>query len=325
MKNLNQKQLSQIFTLTLNPSIDQVVQVTSFKLDEVNIVKEFSEIEAGKGINVSKYLSYMGISSTVCGFMSKKDLSFFNEALHKLQINTLFEILENTSVRKNITLLDENNKTSTHLACQGFQINLHSQKNLFEKIDQAIKPNDFLVICGSYPSGFDFEEFNQELERWQKRNINIILDNNGVSLSKINDISRFFIKPNLSEFEGFVNKKFASIDELCLFINNDKIINKSSILITLGKEGMLYSENERILLAKLDVKRENIVSNVGCGDAALAGFIFGKIKDFDINLCLKYSIACAVSKLGHGEVGKLDSKNVEELKDAVEVNEYKNF
>lgn len=267
----------------------------------------------------------MKISSTVCAFMSEKESSLFSLALNKLKINTLFELLENSSVRKNITVLDESNKTTTHLRCQGFEINLLSQKNLFERIEKVIKPNDFLIISGSYPPGFNFEHFNKELKTLKNLKVNIFLDNNGASMSKIDETCHIFMKPNLSEFEEYVKEKFASIQELFTFINQDKKINKSSLLITLGSEGMIYSGIEGIFHVKLNVNPENIVSNVGCGDAALAGFIFGRIKELDIKLCLKYSIAFAVSKLGNAKVGNLDPKNIEELKNAAEVEEYKNF
>ncbi len=49
-----------IYTVTLNPSIDYVVQVSSFDLGTINRAEKM-KFPGGKGINVSRVLQRLGV------------------------------------------------------------------------------------------------------------------------------------------------------------------------------------------------------------------------------------------------------------------------
>ena len=57
-----------INTITLNPSLDYIVKVDSFKVDSLNRIEEERIYAGGKGINVSSYLKFRGrkYSSWIC-------------------------------------------------------------------------------------------------------------------------------------------------------------------------------------------------------------------------------------------------------------------
>lgn len=50
-----------IYTVTLNPSIDYVVQVSSFDLGTINRAEKDMKFPGGKGINVSRVLQRLGV------------------------------------------------------------------------------------------------------------------------------------------------------------------------------------------------------------------------------------------------------------------------
>lgn len=52
-----------IYTVTLNPSIDYVVQVNSFDLGAVNRAEKDMKFPGGKGINVSRVLHRLGVEN----------------------------------------------------------------------------------------------------------------------------------------------------------------------------------------------------------------------------------------------------------------------
>ena len=58
-----------IYTLTLNPAIDYVMDISSLKNGEVNRSVGESIFFGGKGINVSLVLAELGISSCALGFI----------------------------------------------------------------------------------------------------------------------------------------------------------------------------------------------------------------------------------------------------------------
>ena len=51
-----------IYTVTLNPSIDYLVEVESFQMGKVNRTSYDAKFPGGKGINVSRVLKRLGNS-----------------------------------------------------------------------------------------------------------------------------------------------------------------------------------------------------------------------------------------------------------------------
>ncbi|GJM72147.1 hypothetical protein HMSSN036_43630 [Paenibacillus macerans] len=58
-----------IYTVTLNPSIDYVVEVEDLKLGGLNRMSRDLKLPGGKGINVSRVLNRLGAENTAIGFL----------------------------------------------------------------------------------------------------------------------------------------------------------------------------------------------------------------------------------------------------------------
>ena len=59
-----------IYTVTLNPALDYVVQVDALKIGELNRSREERIYPGGKGINVSVVLKNLGHDSVTLGFVA---------------------------------------------------------------------------------------------------------------------------------------------------------------------------------------------------------------------------------------------------------------
>ena len=59
-----------IYTVTLNPSIDYVIELDSLNHGSVNRVNEENIYPGGKGINVSNILNELGYKNIALGFIS---------------------------------------------------------------------------------------------------------------------------------------------------------------------------------------------------------------------------------------------------------------
>ena len=57
-----------VYTVTFNPSLDYIVNVSDFKLGQVNRTEKEVMFPGGKGINVSIVLKNLGMESTILGF-----------------------------------------------------------------------------------------------------------------------------------------------------------------------------------------------------------------------------------------------------------------
>ena len=59
-----------IYTLTLNPSLDYIVEVNNFTLGATNRTSFEQMLPGGKGLNVSFVLKNLGFDTTALGFLA---------------------------------------------------------------------------------------------------------------------------------------------------------------------------------------------------------------------------------------------------------------
>ena len=79
-----------IYTVTLNPSIDYLVEVENFQMGSVNRSINDRKFPGGKGINVSRVLKRIGNDTTAFGFIGGQTGDFVKTFLNKEEIITDF-------------------------------------------------------------------------------------------------------------------------------------------------------------------------------------------------------------------------------------------
>ena len=72
-----------IYTVTLNPALDYVMQVKNLRFDDIN--RSYSEElhYGGKGINVSVVLTRLGVKNKALGFTAGFTGAYLEELLRK--------------------------------------------------------------------------------------------------------------------------------------------------------------------------------------------------------------------------------------------------
>ena len=75
-----------IYTVTLNPALDYVIQVDHFKAGQINRNKSENICFGGKGINVSCILNELGFRSTALGFIAGFTGKALSEGLNNMGI-----------------------------------------------------------------------------------------------------------------------------------------------------------------------------------------------------------------------------------------------
>ena len=74
-----------IYTVTVNPSIDYIVQLKNLTLGEVNRMDYDNKLPGGKGINVSRILKELDVENTALGFLGGFTGRFVEESLENVQ------------------------------------------------------------------------------------------------------------------------------------------------------------------------------------------------------------------------------------------------
>lgn len=72
-----------IYTVTLNPSIDYIVEVDQVKLGSLNRMKRDLKLPGGKGINVSRVLNQLNVQNKAIGFLGGFTGRYIEDWLHE--------------------------------------------------------------------------------------------------------------------------------------------------------------------------------------------------------------------------------------------------
>lgn len=166
-----------IYTLTLNPSLDYIVNLAKFDLGKINRTISEKILAGGKGLNVSMVLKNLGLESIALGFIGGFTGEEIEKRMAEYGCKTDFIKLKNGLSRINVKIKAEE---ESEINAQGADITDEEVKSLFEKLDK-LKANDILVLAGSIPKTVPNDIYEKIMEFLKDRKIDIVVDtSNGI-------------------------------------------------------------------------------------------------------------------------------------------------
>ncbi len=279
-----------IYTLTLSPCLDYVLEVNNFNKGIINKSNNEYIYPGGKGINVSIVLNQLKVNSLALGFVGETVGSLFEEKLKEHNINFDF-IKTNVDTRINVKI-SSFEETAINSSSKPIGDNYISK--LFNQLRLTLKDSDILVIGGSVPKGLSDTIYQDILESIKDLKILTIIDTTISYLTNTLKYHPFLIKPNKEEAEEILKTKINSIDDCFIAAKQLQNLGAKNVIISLDKDGaiLLKASGEKIYIKDAS---SDIVNTVGCGDSLLAGVI-SKIENNEINLeAFKTGCACGIA------------------------------
>ena len=271
-----------IYTVTFNPSLDYILDLTEFERNQVNRTTGEKILPGGKGINVSIVLQNLGIDNRAICFTS----GFTGEALKALlmqrDMNADFIDIANGLTRINVKMRcgDE-----TEVNGQGPAIKSEDIAELYEKLGY-LDQDDYLVLAGSLPDCMSKTTYMDIMQMLQYNNNKIIVDATGELLTNVLLYHPFLIKPNRTELGNLFGVEVTTMDQAEMYA---KQLQEGAVLVT---------EDGRVIRAA--APKGQVKNSVGAGDSMLAGFLAGYIERDDYEYALKLGI-CAGSASAFSE------------------------
>lgn len=281
-----------IYTVTFNPAIDYIAEVTEIKEDEINRAISEKVFVGGKGINVSIVLKNLGIESTAIGFIAGFTGDEIKRQIERHGIKTDFVYLENKFSRINMKLVSKTAGVITNETAingEGPKITDKEMGKLMKKIDK-LEEGDFLVLAGSVSKKINDDIYEKICKRIENKKIKIVADATGKLLINVLKHKPFLIKPNKSELEEIFEDKIYTTEEIIMYAKKLQEMGAENVLISLGQEGaVLVSKDKNVQYIK--APKGKLINSVGSGDSMVAGFIAGFLKYNDYEKAFKMGIA----------------------------------
>ena len=122
-----------IVTVTLNPAIDQTIEIDALVEGDTNRVASNRWDVGGKGINVARVLKELGYEPLACGFAPGDMGRMIEDSLLDAGIGCEFMFVPGET-RTNITILDRTSHVHTVLAAPGPRVTEHAISQLRSRI-----------------------------------------------------------------------------------------------------------------------------------------------------------------------------------------------
>ena len=276
-----------IYTVTLSPSIDYIVRLSSMRFNVTNRTDSEEYYFGGKGINVSQVLAELDLDSTALGFIAGFTGDAIDKGIRNSRIRTEFIRLSEGFTRINIKIKAGE---ETEINCQGPHIDETELERLLQKIDR-ISAGDTLILAGSIPNTMPDDVYERMMERLKFKDVRIVVDATKKLLVNSLKYRPFLIKPNHQELSEIFDVEVKTEDDIVHYAKELQKMGARNVLISLGGDGaMLIDENGN--KHKAGVLKEKVINTVGSGDSMVAGFVAGYIKTQDYAYALKLGSVC---------------------------------
>ena len=272
-----------LITIGLSPAWDITCRGHNLDWGLHEYIDEQTIQPAGKALNVSRALAWMGQKSIAAGLWGEDDYEQMLRSMHPLK---RYIKVQMTAVpghtRRNITVVNTTKAEDMHLRDRSQLASTKTLKRLRANLGTLIQKGSFCVFAGTMPEGNLLDEVIGIIEFCKSRGAQIVLDTSGPALKEIVRTGAIWmIKPNVEELRVLLDGQIKNGPVSLVRAGRELLDRAEIILISRGRKGSIVVTRKGAWQARY-LGRSKAVSTVGCGDFLLAGFLKGLMDKSDV-------------------------------------------
>lgn len=275
-----------IYTVTLNPSLDYVVEMDEMKPGATNRSKSEHMLPGGKGINVSIVLKNLGVPSEALGFIAGFTGDEIEKNVADLGCKTDFIRLQQGMSRINVKLKADH---ETEINCVGPVISKDEVQKLYEKLD-TLQEGDVLVLAGSIPGSVSDSIYQDIMTRLEAKKVMVIVDATKDLLCNVLALHPFLIKPNNHELGEIFGVTLKTNEEIIRYGKMLQERGARNVLISMAGDGAIFLGEDGSVYES-EAPKGKVINSVGAGDSMVAGFLAGYLEKKEYQHAFKMGIS----------------------------------
>lgn len=275
-----------VYTVTFNPSLDYIVNVSDFKLGQVNRTEKEVMFPGGKGINVSIVLKNLGMESTILGFTA----GFTGEEIQRRvkKMGCVEKLIPIANGYSRINLKLRSNEES-EINGMGPVIGQEDIDKLYQMLD-TLKAGDVLVLAGSIPASMPSTMYSDIMEYLQDKEVLIAVDATKDLLVNVLPFHPFVIKPNNYELGEIFDVTLKDKKDVIVYAKKLQEQGARNVLVSMAGDGaVLVAEDGSVY--ESEAPKGKVVNSVGAGDSMVAGFLYGYLTTQNYEIAFKNGVA----------------------------------
>lgn len=269
-----------IITVGLSPAWDITCRGKNLGWGLHKYIDQQSIQPAGKALNVSKALAWMGQRNIAAGLWGRQDYKHVLAAVRSFWplIRVKMTALAG-STRRNVTIVDTANDRDMHLRDKSSLASKATLRRLNAALQALVTKNSVCVFAGAMPEDALLDDVIRLVKTCRRCGAKVVLDTSGVPLRRAIDTGDIWlIKPNVQELRQLAGHRVADRPAALVKVGKILLDKVEVILISRGKKGAVLVTKEcawkaYTLRASCVGRRKSLSTTVGCGDYLLAGFL----------------------------------------------------
>ena len=277
-----------IITITLNPAVDKTYVVHGL-VPEHKLRCGNPVIEAGGGgINVSKGLKELGLSSEAVFFAGGRNGSHLVEMLQRDQIDCKTIPIEGET-RESLIIIDDSTKKEYRIVVEGPSIPLLKFREIVQLIE--VEKPEFVIASGSLPKGLPEDVYAILARTVKTTGSKLVLDTSGTALKGALTEGVYMIKPNLRELSSLTGAKSLAEDQVVQTARSLIGDGKAEVIVvSMSSAGaVLVTRDTHQHVPSPSVEQR---STVGAGDSMVSGMVWALQQKKSLPEMLCWGIAC---------------------------------
>jgi 1-phosphofructokinase len=235
---------------------------------------------AGKALNVSKALAWMGQRNIAAGLWGRED---YKQMLAAVRLFWPLTGVKMTAVagrtRTNVTVVDTANDRDMHLRAKSSLASKETLSRLNADLQALVTKSSVCVFAGAMPEDKLLDDVIRLVKTCRRCGAKVVLDTSGVTLRRAVDTGDIWLmKPNVQELRQLVGHEVADRPAALVKVGKTLLDKVEVILISRGQKGAVLVTKKgawtaRASGASCGGRRKGLSTTVGCGDYLLAGFL----------------------------------------------------
>ena len=287
-----------ILTVTLNPAYDLIYWVREIEQKgETQLSRAFRTHSSagGKGINVSIYLSSVGLENIAMGLIGGHTGRTIKRSLREEGIITNFTWISDET-RSNVAILKKGQEDNPlEINSEGPEISERVLDQFLDQYETMLHRVSWVVLSGSLPPGIPKDFYYELVKLAKEMGIKTVVNTGGEYVGPAAKAGPFLIKPDIREIKEVMGEKLT---------NSQSIIDVGRKILNFGTEYVLLSHGLTgdILISKdkiweLEANRDELTvkNRVGAGDSLIGGIIYQLKEGKSVQEAVKYGLAAGMA------------------------------
>ncbi|MBN1681196.1 MAG: hypothetical protein JW966_12995 [Anaerolineae bacterium] len=300
-----------VVTVTLNPALERTIVTHFLALGYHNSAIETTRLDAaGRGVNVSHALHQLDILTHAIVLVGSDPTGHAYQSVLAEETFPVSVLTRSGRTRSSIVIMDTGHDTQTVLVEESGAVTQHALWVVASRIQETLKPGDWLVFAGSIPSGARLDTYAWLTNMAQTTGVRVAINAGGGEAL----LASLQARPNLiyltrTQMEGIFNIPVRAYEDVIYCGQELRKRGATRVLVSVDRPRSVFLiAPEGAWGAEM---QESEGTRSGEAESMIAGYLAGVLDERPFDRALEYGAAAtafAMSRVGN-EFGTRDDLN----------------